>query len=148
MRRYSRWEEGADRATESDRKQNDDLVGRYPVCGALGAARVLRGGPRTQSKSDSIRSKAHDEQKKEMNPGKSPFPTEGGRRKSGWGKRFKEREQGRLAVIFPRRKLGEAARGSDAVWLSVEVLNSLADRSLASAAKILVRCYLKSIARS
>ena len=89
-------------------------------------------------KSDSIRSKAHDEQKKEMNPGKSPFPTEGGRRKSGWGKRFKEREQGRLAVIFPRRKLGEAARGSDAVWLSVEVLNSLADRSLASAAKILV----------
>jgi len=99
-------------------------------------------------KSDSIRSKAHDEQMKEMNPGKSPFPTEGGRRKSGWGKRFKEREQGRLAVIFPRRKLGEAARGSDAVWLSVEVLNSLADRSLASAAKILVRCYLKSIACS
>ena len=99
-------------------------------------------------KSVSIGSEAHDEKKKAMNPGKPPFPTEGGRRKSGWGKRFKEREQGRLAVIFPRRKLGEAARGSDAVWLSVEVLNSLADRSLASAAKILVRCYLKSIACS
>ena len=70
--------------------------------------------------------------------GKPPFPISGTRRKSGWGKRFKEREQGRLAIIFPRRKMGEAARGSDAVWLSVEVLNSLADRSLASAAKLLV----------
>jgi hypothetical protein len=70
--------------------------------------------------------------------GKPPFPLSGARRKSGWGKRFKEREQGRLAIIFPRRKMGEAARGSDAVWLSVEVLNSLADRSLASAAKLLV----------
>jgi len=71
--------------------------------------------------------------------GKPPFPLGSTRRKSGWGKRFKEREQGRLAIIFPRRKLGEAARGSDAVWLSVDVLNSLSDRSLASAAKLLVR---------
>ena len=70
--------------------------------------------------------------------GKPPFPLNGTRRKSGWGKRFKERQQGRLAIIFPRRKMGEAARGSDAVWLSVDVLNSLADRSLASAAKLLV----------
>jgi hypothetical protein len=70
--------------------------------------------------------------------GKPPFPLSGSRRKSGWGKRFKEREQGRLAIIFPRRKMGETARGSDAVWLSVDVLNSLADRSLASAAKLLV----------
>ena len=70
--------------------------------------------------------------------GKPPAALNGARRKSGWGKRFKEREQGRLAIIFPRRKMGEAARGSDAVWLSVDVLNSLADRSLASAAKLLV----------
>lgn len=69
--------------------------------------------------------------------GKPPAALNGARRKSGWGKRFKEREQGRLAIIFPRRKMGEAARGSDAVWLSVDVLNSLADRSLASAAKLL-----------
>lgn len=75
---------------------------------------------------------------RQNNLGKPPFSLGGGRRKSGWGKRFKEREQGRLAIIFPRRKLGEAARGSDAVWLSVDVLNSLADRSLASAAKLLV----------
>ena len=70
--------------------------------------------------------------------GKPPFPLSGTRRKSGWGKRFKEREQGRLAIIFPRRKMGEAARGSDAVWLGVEVLNSLADGSPLSAAKPLV----------
>jgi hypothetical protein len=76
--------------------------------------------------------------------GKPPFPLGGGRRKSGWGKRFKEREQGRLAIIFPRRKLGEAARGSDAVWLSVDVLNSLSDRSLASAAKLLVSAPLNT----
>jgi hypothetical protein len=73
--------------------------------------------------------------------GKPPFALSGSRRKSGWGKRFKEREQGRLAIIFPRRKMGEASRGSDAVWLSVEVLNSLADRSLASAAKLLVSTH-------
>ena len=76
--------------------------------------------------------------------GKPPFALSGSRRKSGWGKRFKEREQGRLAIIFPRRKMGEASRGSDAVWLSVEVLNSLADRSLASAAKLLVRNTLST----
>jgi hypothetical protein len=71
--------------------------------------------------------------------GRPPLQLNGTRRKSGWGKRFKEREQGRLAIIFPRRKMGEAMRGSDAVWLSVDVLNSLSDRSLASAAKLLVR---------
>jgi hypothetical protein len=76
-----------------------------------------------------------------MTLGKPPFSLSGSRRKSGWGKRFKEREQGRLAIIFPRRKMGEASRGSDAVWLSVEVLNSLADRSLASAAKLLVSTH-------
>jgi hypothetical protein len=68
---------------------------------------------------------------------KPPVPVSGSHRRSGWGKRCKKREQGRLAIIFPRRKMGEAARGSDAVWLSVDVLNSLADRSLASAAKLL-----------
>ena len=66
---------------------------------------------------------------------KPPVPFSGSRRKSGWGERCKEREQGRIAIIFPRRKMGEAVRGSDAVRLSVDVLNSLADRSLASAAK-------------
>jgi len=82
-------------------------------------------------------SAASDETSKSSALGQPPFPLGATRRKSGWGKRFKEREQGRLAIIFPRRKMGEAARGSDAVWLSVDVLNSLSDRSLASAAKLL-----------
>ena len=48
------------------------------------------------------------------------------------------REQGRLVIIFPRKKMGEVSRGTDAVWLSVEVLNTLFDFSLPQAAKHLV----------
>jgi len=90
--------------------------------------------PATAVDSDST---SQTESGKSVALGQPPFPLGGVRRKSGWGKRFKEREQGRLAIIFPRRKNGEETRGSDAVWLSVDVLNSLSDRSLASAAKIL-----------
>jgi len=50
----------------------------------------------------------------------------------------KVREQGRLVIIFPRKKMGEVSRGTDAVWLSVEVLNTLFDFSLPQAAKHLV----------
>jgi len=95
--------------------------------------------PATAVGSDST---SQTESGKNVALGQPPFPLGGVRRKSGWGKRFKEREQGRLAIIFPRRKNGEETRGSDAVWLSVDVLNSLSDRSLASAAKILVSFYL------
>jgi len=80
--------------------------------------------PATAVGSDST---SQTESGKNVAPGQPPFPLGGVRRKSGWGKRFKEREQGRLAIIFPRRKNGEETRGSDAVWLSVDVLNSVSD---------------------
>eukprot|EP00960_Hanusia_phi_P038919 753656-Hanusia_phi.AAC.20 len=58
-----------------------------------------------------------------------------GRRTSNINKRLMEKEKGKLSVIFPRRKMGEASRKTDAVWLSMELVHSLSDRSLQEAAK-------------
>ena len=62
-----------------------------------------------------------------------------GRRASTINRRLMEKEKGKLSVIFPRRKMGEASRKTDAVWLSMELVHSLSDRSLQEAAKHLVR---------
>jgi len=80
--------------------------------------------PATAVDSDST---SQTESGKSVALGQPPFPLGGVRRKSGWGQRFKEREPGRLTIIFPRRKNGEETRGSDAVRLSVDVLNSVSD---------------------
>ncbi|EKX48831.1 hypothetical protein GUITHDRAFT_105455 [Guillardia theta CCMP2712] len=58
-----------------------------------------------------------------------------GRRASTINRRLMEKEKGKLSVIFPRRKMGEASRKTDAVWLSMELVHSLSDRSLQEAAK-------------
>lgn len=47
-------------------------------------------------------------------------------------------QQGRLVMIFPRKKMGEAARGSSSVWLSMDILQTLFDLSLPQAAKHMV----------